>query len=147
MYQEDVRVWEVTKQKTPERNVGLWYLDPYARPGKRFREHGPNTYRSYTTFGRQEETYWQPTIQTSLSQHRARPLLVLLGTMPPPFFHEFGHALHFFASNVKVPNAQQRCARLHRVPIPIVGALVVYRCGDREFLGTQRKRASQCQQR
>ena len=33
VYHPDVRVWEV-KDKTSGRHVGLWYFDPYARPGK-----------------------------------------------------------------------------------------------------------------
>src|SRR5499427_6305221 len=32
VYHPDVRVWEVTDSKG--RHVGLWYFDPYARPGK-----------------------------------------------------------------------------------------------------------------
>ena len=34
VFQEDVKVWEVTS-KTTGKHIGLWYLDPYARPGKR----------------------------------------------------------------------------------------------------------------
>jgi peptidyl-dipeptidase Dcp len=34
VYHPDVRVWEVT-DKTTGKHVGLWYFDPYARPGKR----------------------------------------------------------------------------------------------------------------
>src|ERR1044072_3482631 len=33
-YHPDVRVWEV-KDRTSGKHVGLWYFDPYARPGKR----------------------------------------------------------------------------------------------------------------
>ena len=32
VYGADIRVWEVTRGSTGE-HVGLWYLDPYARPG------------------------------------------------------------------------------------------------------------------
>ena len=34
VYHPDVRVWEV-KDKATGKHVGLWYFDPYARPGKR----------------------------------------------------------------------------------------------------------------
>ncbi|MCA8889424.1 MAG: M3 family peptidase, partial [Parvularculaceae bacterium] len=34
VFQEDVKVWEVT-DKTSGEHIGLWYLDPFARPGKR----------------------------------------------------------------------------------------------------------------
>ena len=33
VYHPDVRVWEV--KDAPGKHVGLWYFDPYARPGKR----------------------------------------------------------------------------------------------------------------
>ncbi|NDF34159.1 MAG: M3 family peptidase, partial [Euryarchaeota archaeon] len=48
VFHPDVKVWEVTHKKTGE-NVGLWYLDPYARPGKRSGAWA-TTYRSHTTF-------------------------------------------------------------------------------------------------
>jgi peptidyl-dipeptidase Dcp len=34
VWHEDVTVWEVTDRNTGE-HIGLWYLDPFARPGKR----------------------------------------------------------------------------------------------------------------
>src|SRR5690606_37336375 len=34
VYHPDVSVWEVT-DRTTGTHVGLWYLDPFARPGKR----------------------------------------------------------------------------------------------------------------
>ena len=52
VFHEDVRVWEVTDKTTGE-HVGLWYLDPYARPGKRSGAWA-TTYRSHTTFDGKE---------------------------------------------------------------------------------------------
>ncbi|RMG68679.1 MAG: M3 family peptidase, partial [Bacteroidetes bacterium] len=47
VYHPDVKVWEVT-DKTSGAHIGLWYLDPYARPGKRSGAWA-NTFRSHTT--------------------------------------------------------------------------------------------------
>ena len=52
VFHEDVDVWEVTKKSSGD-HVGLWYLDPYARPGKRSGAWA-TTYRSYENFD--EET-------------------------------------------------------------------------------------------
>ena len=48
VFHEDVKVWEVTDKSSGEL-VGLWYLDPFARPGKRSGAWA-TTYRSHTTF-------------------------------------------------------------------------------------------------
>ena len=48
VYHEDVRVWEV-KDRASGEHVGLWYLDPYARPGKSSGAWA-TTYRSHETF-------------------------------------------------------------------------------------------------
>jgi len=45
VFHEDVKVWEVTMKNGGEA-VGLWYLDPFARPGKRSGAWA-TTYRSY----------------------------------------------------------------------------------------------------
>jgi len=47
VFHEDVNVWEV-KDKSSEEHIGLWYLDPYARQGKRSGAWA-TTYRSHTT--------------------------------------------------------------------------------------------------
>src|SRR5690606_4532893 len=48
VFHEDVKVWEVT-DKTSGDLVGLWYLDPFARPGKRSGAWA-TSYRSHSTF-------------------------------------------------------------------------------------------------
>jgi peptidyl-dipeptidase Dcp len=45
VFQEDVRVWEV-KDKTSGKHIGLWYLDLFARKGKKSRAWA-TTYRSH----------------------------------------------------------------------------------------------------
>jgi len=48
VFHEDVGVWEVT-DKTSGAHIGLWYLDPFAREGKRSGAWA-NSYRSHETF-------------------------------------------------------------------------------------------------
>ena len=48
VFHEDVKVWEV-KDKASGEHVGLWYLDPFARPGKGSGAWA-STYRSHETF-------------------------------------------------------------------------------------------------
>ena len=99
VYQEDMKVWEVTDKTTGE-NIGLWYLDPYAREGKRSGAWA-NTYRSYSTFDGKKN------VLSSNNSNFVKPApgeaLLVSWDDATTFFHEFGHALHFFASNVKYP--------------------------------------------
>ncbi|MCJ8167319.1 M3 family metallopeptidase [Pontibacter sp. E15-1] len=99
VFQEDVKVWEV-KDKTTGEHIGLWYLDPYARQGKRSGAWA-TTYRSHTTFDG-KETVLASNNSNFVKPAPGEPLLVSWDDATT-FFHEFGHALHFFASNVKYP--------------------------------------------
>ena len=101
VYHPDVRVWEVTRLSNGV-PVGLWYLDPYAREGKRSGAWA-SSYRSHQTHGNQ--TQGGPT--TVLSSNNSNfikaaagePLLVSWDDAKT-FFHEFGHALHSLSSTV-----------------------------------------------
>jgi len=95
----DVRVWEV-KDRATGRHVGLWYFDPYARPGKRSGAW-MNAYRNQERFDGEVTTIvsnnsnfvkGQPGEPVLISWDDARTL-----------FHEFGHALHGLSSNVSYP--------------------------------------------
>jgi peptidyl-dipeptidase Dcp len=99
VFHEDVRVWEVTDRTSGEL-VGLWYLDPYARPGKRSGAWA-TTYRSYTNFDG-EKTVLASNNSNFVKPAPGEPLLVSWDDATT-FFHEFGHALHFFASEVRYP--------------------------------------------
>ncbi|MCF6293188.1 MAG: M3 family metallopeptidase [Robiginitomaculum sp.] len=99
VFHEDVKVWEVTMKDGGEA-VGLWYLDPFARPGKRSGAWA-TTYRSYenidgkkTVLGSNNSNFVKgaPGEAVLISWDDANTL-----------FHEFGHALHFFASKVDYP--------------------------------------------
>lgn len=99
VFHEDVKVWEVT-DKTSGDNIGLWYLDPYAREGKRSGAWA-TTYRSYTSFDGPKN------VLASNNSNFVKPAegeaLLVSWDDATTFFHEFGHALHFFSSNVKYP--------------------------------------------
>jgi peptidyl-dipeptidase Dcp len=99
VYQEDVKVWEVTDKTTGE-NIGLWYLDPYAREGKRSGAWA-NTLRSYTTFDGKKNVL--ATNNSNFVKPAPGEALLVSWDDATTFFHEFGHALHFFSSNVKYP--------------------------------------------
>lgn len=99
VFQEDVKVWEVTNKTTGE-NIGLWYLDPFARKGKRSGAWA-TTYRSHTTFDG-KKTVLGSNNSNFVKPAPGEPVLVSWDDATT-FLHEFGHALHFFSSNVKYP--------------------------------------------
>lgn len=53
VFHEDIKVWEVSDQDTGD-FVGLWYLDPYARKGKRSGAWA-TMYRSHSNLGKEEK--------------------------------------------------------------------------------------------
>ncbi|MEL7533623.1 MAG: M3 family metallopeptidase [Bacteroidota bacterium] len=99
VFHEDVNVWEVTDKTTGE-HIGLWYLDPYARQGKRSGAWA-TTYRSHTTFDG-KKTVLASNNSNFVKPAPGEPLLVSWDDATT-FFHEFGHALHFLSSNVAYP--------------------------------------------
>lgn len=99
VFHEDVKVWEVT-DKTSGENIGLWYLDPYAREGKRSGAWA-STLRSHTTFDGKKNVL--ATNNSNFVKPAPGEALLVSWDDATTFFHEFGHALHFFSSNVKYP--------------------------------------------
>ncbi|MFD1216467.1 M3 family metallopeptidase [Microbulbifer celer] len=99
VFHEDVKVWEVT-DKTSGEHIGLWYLDPYARAGKRSGAWA-TMYRDHTTFDG-KETVLASNNSNFIKGAPGEPVLVSWDDAET-FFHEFGHALHFLASNVTYP--------------------------------------------
>ncbi|KAA3640670.1 MAG: M3 family peptidase [Proteobacteria bacterium] len=100
VFQEDVKVWEVT-DKTSGELVGLWYLDPFARPGKRSGAWA-TSYRSHSTFNGDK------TVLSSNNSNFIKPApgesVLVSWDDAETFFHEFGHALHALSSNVRYPS-------------------------------------------
>jgi len=99
VFHEDVKVYEVTK-KSNGKHVGMFYLDPYARKGKRSGAWA-TTYRSYTNFDG-ETTVLASNNSNFVQAAEGEPILVSWDDAET-FFHEFGHALHFLSADVKYP--------------------------------------------
>lgn len=99
VFNEDVRVWEV-KDKTSKEHIGLWYLDPFARKGKRSGAWA-TTYRSYTTFDGKKNVLSSNNSNFSKGVE-GEPTLISWADAET-YFHEFGHALHFLSSKVAYP--------------------------------------------
>ncbi len=99
VFHEDVNVWEVN-DKTSGEHIGLWYLDPFARTGKRSGAWA-TTYRSHTTFDGKKN------VLASNNSNFVKPApgepTLISWDDAETFFHEFGHALHFLSSEVKYP--------------------------------------------
>ena len=99
VFHDDVRVWEVA-DKDSGHKIGVWYLDPYARPGKQSGAWA-TTYRSHQDI----DTKW--TVLGSNNSNfikgpEGEPVLVSWDDART-LFHEFGHALHYFSSQVQYP--------------------------------------------
>ena len=99
VYHPDVRVWEVTD--AAGKHVGLWYFDPYARPGKRSGAW-MNAYRRQERFDREVTTIVSNNSNFVKGQP-GEPILISW-TDAQTLFHEFGHALHGLSSNVTYPS-------------------------------------------
>src|SRR5207253_2134627 len=97
VYQSDVRVWEVQDQDG--RHLGLWYFDPYARPGK-------NSGAWMNEYRPQSHLLDQPVIVSNnanfVKGKDGEPILISWDDADT-LFHEFGHALHGLNSNVTYP--------------------------------------------
>lgn len=99
VYHPDVAAWEVT-DRASGRLVGLWYLDPFARQGKRSGAWA-NSYRGYESFDG-EETSLVSNNSNFIPGAPGEPVL-LSWDDAETYFHEFGHALHSLSSNVAYP--------------------------------------------
>ena len=99
VFHPDVKVWEVTDRDSGD-FVGLWYLDPFSRPGKRSGAWA-TTYRSHTTFDG-PKTVLSSNNSNFVKGAPGEPVLISWDDAET-FFHEFGHALHGLSSNVAYP--------------------------------------------
>ncbi|GGW78477.1 M3 family metallopeptidase [Alteromonas halophila] len=101
VFHPDVKVWEVTDKDTGE-HIGLWYLDPFARKGKRSGAWA-TTYRSFTTFDG-KETVLASNNSNFVEGPEGEPTLISWDDAET-YFHEFGHALHFLSADVEYPTS------------------------------------------
>ena len=99
VFQEDVKVWEVTDKATGA-HIGLWDLDPFARPGKRSGAWA-TSYRGHETL-RGKRTVLSSNNSNFVKGAPGEPVLISWDDAET-YFHEFGHALHSLASNVDYP--------------------------------------------
>jgi peptidyl-dipeptidase Dcp len=99
VYHPDVRVWQVSDRTG--QHVGLYYLDPFARVGKRSGAW-MNAYRAQERF----EKAITPIVSNNSNFVEGAPgEPILIGWHDArTLFHEFGHALHGLLSNVSYPS-------------------------------------------
>lgn len=99
VFHEDVKVWEVTDRGSGNL-VGLWYLDPFARVGKRSGAWA-TSYRGHDTLSG-NKTVLASNNSNFIKGAPGEPVLVSWDDAET-FFHEFGHALHSLSSKVDYP--------------------------------------------
>ncbi len=100
VFNPDVRTFEVSNAKNGE-VTGLFYLDTYARQGKRSGAWA-TTYRSRArllddniVLGSNNNNFTKPS--------PGKPVLISL-IDAETLWHEFGHAIHYYLSDVKYPS-------------------------------------------
>jgi peptidyl-dipeptidase Dcp len=100
VWKDDIRVWSVTDRKTGKQ-VGVFYRDDFAAEGKRSGAWA-TTYRSRAgllgddiVLGSNNNNFVKP--------GPGEPVLISLDDSET-LFHEFGHAIHYFLSNVYYPS-------------------------------------------
>lgn len=100
IFDPDVRVWKVTNKATGA-PVGVWYFDPYARPGKRSGAWMTG-YRSQHKL----DGDVLPIVSNNANFIKGKPgePVLISWDDAETLFHEFGHALHGLSSNVKYPS-------------------------------------------
>ena len=113
-FHPDVKVWEVT-DKTTGRHIGLWYFDPFARPGKRSGAW-MNAYRSQERFDNEVTTI----VSNNANFVRGKPgePVLISWDDASTMFHEFGHALHGLSSDVSYPSVSGTAVARDYVEFP-----------------------------
>jgi len=99
VYHPDVRVWEVN-DKASGKNIGLWYLDPYARAGKRSGAWA-NGYRDRDALDG-VKIVLASNNSNFIKGAPGEPVLISWDDAET-LFHEFGHALHILSSQMTYP--------------------------------------------
>jgi peptidyl-dipeptidase Dcp len=99
-WQGDVTTYHVTRVSDGS-DVGVFYLDPYARPGKRSGAWA-------TTFRSRSGLTGDRIVLGSNNHNMVRPAngqpMLLSVDEAETLFHEFGHAIHYFLSDVYYPS-------------------------------------------
>ena len=99
VFHPDVHVWEVLDRKG--QHLGLWYLDPFAREGKRSGAW-MTSYRAQENLG----TAVSPIVSNNSNFVAASEgeTVLISWDDAETLFHEFGHALHGLCSHVNYPS-------------------------------------------
>ncbi len=99
VFHEDVKVWQVSDGSSGD-FFGLWYLDPYARQGKRSGAWA-TSYRTHETFDGKKTVL----VSNNSNFIKAPPgeALLISWSDATTLFHEFGHALHTLSSRAAYP--------------------------------------------
>src|SRR6202140_1646848 len=99
VYHPDVSAWEVTNARG--KHVGLWYFDPYARPGK-------SSGAWMSEYRRQSRLDGEVPVIVSNNANfvKGKPgeAVLISWDDATALFHEFGHALHGLNSSVTYPS-------------------------------------------
>ncbi|WP_427454654.1 M3 family metallopeptidase [Litorimonas sp. WD9-15] len=98
VFDPEVRTFEV---KRGDRLVGLFYLDNYAREGKRSGAW-MTTYRSQYELGGKNRYVLASNNNNFVKGGEGEPTLISLDDATT-LFHEFGHALHYLNYDIKYP--------------------------------------------
>ncbi len=99
VFEPNVRVFQVNDRDGSYQ--GLFYLDNFARTGKRSGAW-MNTYRSHENFMGQEITPIASNNNNFVRGAPGEPILISLDDAET-LFHEFGHAIHYLVSTVNYP--------------------------------------------
>ncbi|HEU5481935.1 MAG TPA: M3 family metallopeptidase [Sphingomicrobium sp.] len=100
VFHPDVRTFEVANAKTGD-VVGLFYLDTYAREGKRSGAW-MTTYRSRARL-LDDNVVLASNNNNFIKPSAGQPVLITLDDAST-LFHEFGHAIHYLLVDVKYPS-------------------------------------------
>jgi peptidyl-dipeptidase Dcp len=99
VFHPDVEAFEV-KDKATGNHVGVFYSDDFARAGKRSGAWA-TTYRAYSTYDGVKNVLGSNN-NNFIKAEAGQPILISLDDAET-LFHEFGHALHYFSSQVTYP--------------------------------------------
>jgi peptidyl-dipeptidase Dcp len=99
-FHPDVELYELY-DKASGRLIGLYYTDDYARPGKRSGAW-MTTYRSFSTLDGSKVILGSNNNNFTKAEP-GQPVLISLDDAET-LFHEFGHTLHYYSSNVTYPS-------------------------------------------
>ena len=101
VFHPDVQVWKVENTASGSL-AGLWYFDPYARPGKRS--------GAWMTAYREQHRMGGKNVPTLVSNNsnfvKGKPgeAVLISWDDAETLFHEFGHAMHGLCSNATYPS-------------------------------------------